>query len=462
VTSEGTDTLNRTLKLEIDSGRAQSREEAAEIVRSYRLQIDIGPSMNASRARQAALLTAINTARRAFIGGVSVRVHDNPVLTTPWAQGKRLRDAVIALGGTIVDALDEQTITIVIGDTPKPPSETVLLHPTFHGWSGGVVRRRADRLPEIADFPLAGVLAGGLAVSEAFQAVRGDVIAARRDVGLSLWRPDVDWRATEAVGGLSSILPQRFWLLGLGHLGQASAWAIGMLPFAAPGEVLVLVQDVDRVVKANEATGLLVPAAWTQELKTRLVSRRLEALGFQTLISERLFGERTPRQPDEPGLAIAGFDRPEPRRALDAAGFDYAVDLGLGGGPDHYLDIVMHSFPSGLSSATAFTGRAAQPDEELLDRPAYRKWFSDLMAGGPASAEQIRCGLLEIAGRTAGAAFVGAVAASLGIAEAIRCLAEGPRYEVVDLSLRSPQYVEAAPNTKPGPPRNPGYTRASP
>src|SRR5258705_11679288 len=100
------------------------------------------------------------------------------------------------------------------------------LHATWQGWAGGVVLSAADRGSEDDSQPLAGVLCAGLAVSEAFQAMRGFVLAGRRTVGMSLWRPDLGWRDDAAVGPPLEYLPEKLWLLGLGHLGQAFAWSI--------------------------------------------------------------------------------------------------------------------------------------------------------------------------------------------------------------------------------------------
>jgi len=99
MTLEAADTLGRTLKLELDSGRAQSRREAEEIVRGYVLQVDVGPGLTASRSRQIALLTVVNAARRAFPGGVHVRIADDPTMSIPWAGGRRLPGAPARDGG---------------------------------------------------------------------------------------------------------------------------------------------------------------------------------------------------------------------------------------------------------------------------------------------------------------------------------------------------------------------------
>ena len=47
------------------------------------------------------------------------------------------------------------------------------------------------------------------------------------------------------------------------------------------------------------------------------------------------------------------------------------------------------------------------------------------------------------------------------IAEALRMLSRGPLYQVIDLSLRSPQHREIVKNEAPGPYVNPGYVFAA-
>lgn len=115
-------------------------------------------------------------------------------------------------------SISEPRLTV---STPGPR----ILYPTWVSWPGGVVLNPAERLLEDDDQPLAGVLAGALGVSEAFQATRGLAVAGRRTIGISLWRPDVPWRAPDAVGPSLEVLPEKMWLLGLGHLGQAFAWS---------------------------------------------------------------------------------------------------------------------------------------------------------------------------------------------------------------------------------------------
>lgn len=120
--------------------------------------------------------------------------------------------------------------------------------------------------------------------------------------------------------------------------------------------------------------------------------------------------------------------------------------------------MLIHAFPSVLHAATAFEDLGAADVDALLDRPAYATEIARLEADG-LSNEAARCGVIEVAGRTVGAAFVGAIASTLVVAEELRALADGPRFEVISLSLRSPEHLEAVTNSAPGPYINPGYVR---
>ena len=454
--------LHRTAKLELDEGRARTAAEAEQIVGGYVLQIDVGGGVTESRTRQAMLLTAINAARRAFLGGVRVRLRDDGPIGAMWAEGRGLANSVEYFGGTIVVSLDRRFPTLVIGDVADVPLGSIVLYATWQGWAGAVVEEPCSRLPESLELPLAGVLAAGLGVSEAFQHIRGFAPAGRRSLGHSLWRPDADWRSEAAHGDPCLYLPSRLWLLGLGHLGQAYAWALGLLPFADASAVELVLQDFDIVGEANESTGMLSDASSVGHRKSRIVSARLEAVGFRTAITERPFNSVTRRSGDEPRVVLAGVDDPETRKLLEGAGFDLIVDAGLGGRSDNYLDILIHSFPSGIEAATAWSARSASPEVSLIGRPAYVDLQQELRKATDLSDGEIECGVIEMAGRSVGAAFVGCVAATLALSEILRALCGGPRFEVLSLSLRSPRQVQAVRNTREDLPTNPGFVFARP
>lgn len=450
------DKFPRTAKLEMDEGRASSPAEAVVIAGRYVLEVMAGVEVATSPTRQMMLLTVVNAGARAFRGGVRVQLELDAPTSVRWGYGRSLAQAVGYYGGTVVSTLDGGRPAIVIGAGSDRPDATVTIRPTWQAWSAGVVEFDHERLPEEIEFELAGVAAGAFAVSEAFQHVRGRADAGRRPVGISLWRPDLDWRGYDAYGPPVRLLPKSVWLLGLGHLGQAYAWALGALPYRDPDEVSVMLQDFDDVVEANADTGMLCGLDDRGLKKTRVLARELERLGFKTFITERRFDEHTKVTGDEPRLALAGFDDPAPRRLLEGAGFDLVVDAGLGGTKSSYLEIDIHTFPSALRARGTWPSERSQR-QAAAPPAAYRELGDALRRSSDRDEGEIQCGLLRIVGQSVGAAFVGCAAATLVLAEPLRMLHGGSRYQVVSLSLRTPEYTAAVENEEPGPAVNSGF-----
>jgi len=435
------DELHRTIKLELDEGRATTVAEAERLASTYKLNVIVGSDVATSATRQAILLTALNCAPRAFRGGVAVSGDlDWTVTAGPFA-GAPISEVALRLGTSLAPPFDGDTAAVVVGDAHHADAERCIA-PTWNGWAAAVTVS-GHRLSESAENPVSGVLAGALAVSETFQAARGAVVASRRDIGLSLWDINTDWSSVDAVGPDLQYLPTQLWLPGLGHLGQAYAWTISFLPYADPHEVHLLLQDFDTVVEANRSTGLLVlPDTPEGVRKTRLVAAAMERRGLRTTIVERRFDDTTKLLVDEPRWALAGFDSPTPRRHLDV--FDLAIDLGLGAGHDDYLAMHLHSFPAAGNSSVVFD--IETPRDAALP-PAWAK-----------QAASDPCGVLQLAGVAVGASFVGAAASAVGVAELLRVLVRGPANAVASWDLRAPQFFDAVPGDT-AMVRNPGYQR---
>ena len=77
-----------------------------------------------------------------------------------------------------------------------------------------------------------------------------------------------------------SLLPARLWLIGLGHLGQAYLWALGLLPFARPQDLRLVLQDIDIITPSTESTSVLSNAALIGQKKTRVMAAWAERRGF--------------------------------------------------------------------------------------------------------------------------------------------------------------------------------------
>ncbi|MDP3913163.1 MAG: hypothetical protein Q8R96_05435 [Bacteroidota bacterium] len=77
--------------------------------------------------------------------------------------------------------------------------------------------------------------------------------------GISLWNLNSgdDWHKSENDGPEKPYLPRNIWTLGLGHLGQAYLWTLGLMPFDNPNLVQVLLQDADVVEPENIGSQVL-------------------------------------------------------------------------------------------------------------------------------------------------------------------------------------------------------------
>lgn len=419
-----TDTFHRTVKLALDTGEARTLEQALQLFKGYKIQVVLGEESHRNPALQAAALTAVNCAARTFLGGVQVVGGSGPLaLTIPNCPD--METAVPRLGGLLRRDIDPKLPTLAIGDTAEGLPDPLAIRAAVSGWSGGIGPARSDLRGEgSGDFTPAGVLAGALGVSELFQRVRGsNPNACRREIGLNLWRFEQDWRSPECGPPLKR-LPQAMWLIGLGNLGQAYLWTLGLLPYGEESAELVL-QDFDEVGESNLSTSLLTRQEILGQRKARAMAAWADARGFSTSVVERRFDRNFRVDRREPPVALVGVDRVPPRRALEDVGFDRIIEAGLGGGPSDYLGIDLHTFPASKPAREVWSDSDFR--KSAIDQPAYR----DLLER---SAD--RCGMVRLAGRSVGAPFVGSVAASMVVAELIRLLLGDHRYEKLSCHLK--------------------------
>ncbi len=449
--------LNRSIKLAIDSGEASTIDEARVIFEGYRLAISVGPDIASSATKQAALLTAVNTARRCFLGGVEVQISEaNSDLLVPWRDCRKIGQAIVDLGGTLRETISADVPGVIIGDVNARGRKEFVVRATFDGWIGGVVPiEDGIRLSESQEFTPAGVLAGALAVSEAFQHVRGrNALAGHRAIGLSLWKPDSThlWTEERDTGPELEWLSSNCWLIGLGHLGQAYLWTLGFLPYANPESLELVLQDYDELVLANDSTSLLTDSSMIGQRKTRAMADWCAQRGFRTRIVERRFAANFEIGEDEPQVALCGVDNQPARAALEDVGFAQIIEAGLGRGTEEYLAFQMHCFPAERSARDRWSRTDSVQSENVSEKPAYES----LAAQG-----LDKCGLTMLANRSVGASFVGAFTSTLVISELLRMAIGAQRYAVIDGSLRSPDSFQSIRNTALFDPFNPGATAAS-
>jgi hypothetical protein len=240
-----------------------------------------------------------------------------------------------------------------------------------------------------------------MGVGEVFRsATLGDKLACRRTSRLSALSPGYEDDDIDL-----AYLPAAFWMLGLGNLGQAALWTIGLLPYSDPGLISLYLQDVDASELGNLAIQVLTKPGWIGRKKARSAAPWGEERGFRTTIIESRFVKGTKHWTEEPGLALVGVDNLAARRAAAGPNFDLLVDAGLGATPSEIFDIRIHGFPGTRSPKQAWPEPDFQPEMPLDPT------LQELVDAGRID----RCGAVTIAGRSLGVPSTAVAAA------AIRC-----------------------------------------
>lgn len=434
MTAFNADSMHRLAKMALDAGEVASPEEAIELFSGYRVRLHLGEGWADTLAGQACFLTALNTAVRAFLGGVEVSGDLSPVLNVPLYEGQHTHAVVQQLGGIATSSLAVHLPTLVLGSAPAGKLPDFCIRLSWDGWCASVSPMSDGcGLACTSDNPLAGVAAGALGVNEAFLHIRGDLPdAGHRAVGLSLWSPlaVTDWYGEPQRGPALQYLPKALWLVGLGHLGQAYAWTLAMLPYPVDSRPHLVLQDFDKAAKSNLSTCMLLSSADIGRCKVRHVANRLEAAGFTTGLIERRFGPGHQLMTDEPTTALFGVDNVAARRDLDSTGFSLVVEAGLGSGYRDFRNIRTHTFPGLHKPSEIWSAEAAaQTAADLSD--VYRRLAQE---------RNDLCGMTQLASRAVATPFVGALAATLVLAEVIRPLHGGRIHAALDLQMKNLGY----------------------
>ena len=423
------DNANR-LALGLMASRSLSYDDAVETLENLTLRLICDSSISTSASLQAALLTSANCGFRAFLGGVRVILPENTPLLLRWPGQNTLNGVLEEILGHLENSTAPATHTLYIGFTPSDPAPDSL-RVNASGWRGGVEPASIESGFHASDtdgFALGGIFGGAMGVYRGFLRATGlSIFACDTTVGLSLWDQDADWLSAEAEGPELSALPQSIWILGLGHLGQAFLWTLGLLPYENPSECDLMLQDFDVIEEANFGSGLLCKSADVGRAKTRVAADWIEARGFRTKITERRFDETTKRASDEPAIAICGFDKAEPRRILEDAKFIRVFECGLGGTINDFDLIHIHNFP-GINSASTLWMERVSSGASPHAKVAQALTGPDEVCGALA---------IEIAGKSVSTSFVGAMASATLFGEILRAFNRGKRHDEIYLAPRN-------------------------
>ena len=400
-------------------------EEAMYRLANFRLALVCDRTIANSAAMQAALITAINAGTRAFHGGVYVTIPESIPTRIPWPGHPILSGLCASLGAHLAKPSKLKMTQIIYFYAPESAGADDLMV-SAAGWRGGV--SPADSpviISSPVDFSLGGVFAGAVAVARGFLRIAG-IDTHRRSVitGASLWDLEADWTQDSSEGPELRYLPQKLWHLGLGHLGQAYIWNLGLLPYAEPEKTFFMLQDFDRIVYANLGTGLLCNEQSINKLKTRICAGWLEQRRFQTTIVERPFDVHVTPNEDEPFVALCAFDSAAARKILETPGFNLVIEAGIGGELWNFDQIFLHTFPDATK----------KPNEIWSEEPRVQITPQVVGAFHPNQ----KCGVMAetLAGKAVATAFIGTIAGAFVVAEVLRGLHGGERSEFLRFHVR--------------------------
>lgn len=405
ITKSLTDSLN------IEFSHAEQRLASAYVA------IIADENSRSSIAGQAALLTALATARKVFSHVVLITAKDIN-LRCPIPGASTLVSAARILGAEISPELPSTATHTVIMNFSQPDRGFVV-RCWWDKWHSGILPSWDDRPLGEGWNPLVGSYSGALAIREIFAQILGSRVNPRSSV-ISIWEP---WKkAEDAESGPTKIfIPKTLWIVGLGHLGQGFLWNLGMLP--AHGEKLIL-QDYQYAGIENEATGLLTNHTSIGKRKTRVAADWVEQFGWKTELVERKFTSETTISPEDPSIVISALDMPQPRIDVLAAGFTHMIDTGVGHGPVDFESSQIRVLPKGAPSSWKH-GAEQIRQESLMDKPAYK-----------AIAKTNQCGAYQLANASVAVPFVGAVVGALAVTQALRIAAmlDSPSLFQIELS----------------------------
>jgi len=420
---------SRITKALTDAARASSFKEAEARLDAVHVAVVVGADQATTSAGQAAALTAIVTARKCFSRVTLVSEADVPLIAK-LPLGTTLHRAARRIGSRIARKPPARTThRIIVGHVANDNGWAIRCW--WDRWLSGTRVHHN----EVGDSRLAlsGVFSAALAVRQVFAGVLAGKVLRARDATVSLWTP---WGAADPrnVGPECFDIPDQFWFLGLGHLGQGFVWNLCLLG-STRGRAVV--QDDQTIGEENEATSLLVTSDDIGEKKARIAAMWLDMAGWTADIIERRHRGDIQLTPDDPPYLLSGLDRIEPRRVMAEHGFDYMIDAGLGHGPHDFEGIQLRVIPKGASSGDLWNAPEHTREEAPSDRQENAAYKDLEMQIG-------QCGIVSFAEASTSVPFVGAAAGAIVIAQAIRLATLEPTARFLQMQLSAPAMASVA------------------
>ena len=306
-----------------------SIEEANERINSSSVFLIAGDEIKTSPTMQISFLTSLNITLRVFKCEVGYQIPDGiPNLLS--FEEKSFNKLVENYGGT--KKLPQQNnIKILFGLECFDPN---CIEAISDGWMGGVNFYNQKRIvlnDSRSKLSLGAVLGSSIATFYAFCKYFELIDNIQQmNTGLSLWNLNagLNWHKDINQGPEIVNLPKNIWILGLGHLGQAYLWTIGLMPYKNPAECVFLLQDADIVGIENIGSQVLCSKKHIGRPKARVCADFLENIKFKTQIIEKPYIEGDSKQfwMENFPFLLNGVDNIEARKGISNENIRFYLD----------------------------------------------------------------------------------------------------------------------------------------
>jgi molybdopterin/thiamine biosynthesis adenylyltransferase len=411
--------------------------EANKMMTSSKVWLIANNTIIQSLPEQMAFLTAVNIAKRVFLGGVfCVLPEFVPNLLV--LKSDNFKDLVIKYGGSLTnDSPDANAMKILFGVECYDDNCAEVV---AEGWRGGVNFINQERVIFVKSnnpISLGPVAAASLACYFAFYKIYKLVdLELGINNGVSLWNINsgTEWYKDSNDGPRNLYMPRKIWALGLGHLGQAYLWTCGLMPIKEPSNVLFLLQDNDIVENENIGSQVLCNESNIGFPKTRACLKFLEDLDFKTQIVEKRFlaGNSEEEWIKVFPFLLNGVDNAQTRKNINKNNLKLFLDGATNGSLSLFDSFTLKNV-SNIEKDSDSIWPVNETAEKVLHRNLYDRYN-----------KENKCGILTNIGISV--PFVGLFAATFVIAELLRSLNQGIIYSIVSFRMRDLSSMEAIEN----------------
>jgi molybdopterin/thiamine biosynthesis adenylyltransferase len=403
-------------------------DDAIDIMNKKSIWLIANRSIYDSFSKQLSFITALNIAHRVFLNDVYCVIPLNVPNLLKFKE-KDFNDLITRFGGVISDDNSTEEDAKLLFGLECYDSKCIEI--VACGWRGGVNFFGNERivLPDTNNIPLGPIAAASIGTFYAFCKAFQICETVDINVGISLWdlNSGKDWSVDINDGPVKIYLPRTIWSLGLGHLGQAYIWCLGLFQTTKNNSTQFLLQDSDIIDKENLGSQVLSfedDLERIDRFKTRACMRFLEEMNFKTRIVEKRFEAKDDMQDwmSEYPILLNGVDNVQTRKSINSQNVKLYIDGATNGSSDLFDSFTLKNVFE-LKKDMDKIWPIYDDKEVILHRNLFDRYE-----------KEHKCGVLSNIGIST--PFVGLFSSTIVVSELLRSLNKGRKYSIVSLQLR--------------------------